>query len=121
MATPEAEKVLHHLRQVLEGAPAGLEELGPAAEPALRAARDARPAPPGPRRPARRRIEGLLEALAKPAGERLRILGALEAVERAGTAEARDLLRSLAGGAPRAWLTQEARAAEARLARPQRP
>jgi RNA polymerase sigma factor (sigma-70 family) len=99
-----------------ERATAGLEELGSVAEPALRDALDARPGPE-----ARRRIEGLLKAVGQPAGERLRTLRALEAVERAGTAEARDLLRRLAGGAPRAWLTDEARAANERLARQPRP
>jgi RNA polymerase sigma factor (sigma-70 family) len=66
----------------------------------------------------RRRLEGILDALwgAKGvSGERLRVLRALEVLERIATREARDLLGRLADGAAGAWLTEEARAALKRL------
>jgi hypothetical protein len=66
----------------------------------------------------RRRLEIILDALwgAKGAsGERLRVLRALEVLERIATREARDLLGRLADGAPGAWLTEEARVALKRL------
>jgi hypothetical protein len=60
----------------------------------------------------RRRVGDLLEAVSArpPSGEPLRTLRALAVLERADTPEARHLLRELAGGAPGAWLTQEAKA-----------
>jgi RNA polymerase sigma factor (sigma-70 family) len=96
----------------------GLEGLGAEAEPALRQALAARPSPE-----VRRRLEQLLEQLprAVPPPERLRALRALEAVERAGTAEARQVLQRMAQGAPGARLTQEARSALQRLARVPQP
>jgi hypothetical protein len=63
----------------------------------------------------RRRAERLLQALQSPSGEALRTARALEALERCG-AEARPLLTALAGGAPAARVTREARAILARLA-----
>jgi hypothetical protein len=51
------------------------------------------------------------------AGESLRLVRAVEVLERAGTAEARQLLAALAGGARGARLTREAAAAVERLAR----
>jgi WD40 repeat protein len=69
----------------------------------------------------RRRVERLLEGLQRnrlrPAGEPLRALRALEVLERAGTAPAVRLLRALAGGAPVARLTREAKSALRRLKR----
>jgi hypothetical protein len=53
--------------------------------------------------------------LAPVAGERLQALRAVEVLERVGTPEARRLLETLAGGAPGARLTWEARAALGRL------
>jgi RNA polymerase sigma factor (sigma-70 family) len=93
-----------------ERAAGELARLGPAAEPALRRALAARPA-----LETRRRIEGLLKGLDSP--EQLRRLRAVEALERAGTPEARRLLGALAGGAPEARLTKEARASLDRLER----
>ena len=49
--------------------------------------------------------------------ERLRMLRALEALERIGTPEARQLLHQLGQGAPEAWLTREAKAGLQRLTR----
>jgi hypothetical protein len=64
----------------------------------------------------RRRIEQLLDSPgSRPwAGEALRTLRALTALERAGTPEARRFLETLAGGGAGAWLTLEAQAACAR-------
>jgi hypothetical protein len=69
---------------------------------------------------ARRRIEVLLETVSERevfvgAGERLRQVRAVQALEALGTAEARALLQTLAAGAPGAYLTQDAREALARL------
>jgi hypothetical protein len=65
------------------------------------------------------RLEGLLRkqqwTLTSPV--RLGELRGLEVLERIGTAEARQILETLAGGAPEALLTQEARASLERLAR----
>jgi hypothetical protein len=96
----------------------GLEGFGAEAEPALRRALAAPPS-----LEVRRRLEQLLEQLprAVPPPERLRALRAVEALERAGTAEARRVLRGMARGAPGARLTQEARSALERLARVPQP
>jgi WD40 repeat protein len=48
--------------------------------------------------------------------QELRLLRAVEVLERIGTPEAAHVLRTLADGEPLAWLTQEARAALTRLA-----
>ncbi|HYV38288.1 MAG TPA: WD40 repeat domain-containing protein, partial [Gemmataceae bacterium] len=62
---------------------------------------------------AKKLLEGLDAPLLAPA--ELRIVRAVEALERIGTAEARALLARLAKGAPGARLTVEAHAAHARL------
>jgi WD40 repeat protein len=91
-----------------------LEALGRAAAPALRKALEGSP-------PAelKRRARALLEKAERPglAPELVRPLRAVEALERAGTPEARALLRDLAGGQAGAVLTEEAKAALARLAK----
>jgi hypothetical protein len=84
-----------------------LEKLGEAAEAPLRAAL---------KKPltaeVQLRVRKLLDRVdAQTAAARLRLGRALEALERAGTPEARRLLRQLAEGAPGAWLTEEARQA----------
>jgi WD40 repeat protein len=91
-----------------------LEALGDLAEPALRAALEGKPS-----LERKRRVEPLLAKLEAPvtSPDPLRALRALEALERAGTAEARAVLARLAGGAPEARLTREARAALERLTR----
>jgi RNA polymerase sigma factor (sigma-70 family) len=64
----------------------------------------------------RRRLDDLLKrAWAPPSDEALRQLRAAEVLERIGTPEARRVLESLAGGAPDARLTREAKAALRRL------
>jgi RNA polymerase sigma factor (sigma-70 family) len=91
-----------------------LEALGEAAEPALRqAARDHASAE------VRRRASGLVDGLTS---EWVRGRHAVEALELLGTPDARQLLQTLAGGAPDARLTREGRAAVERLQdRPARP
>ncbi len=91
-----------------------LERRGPAAEPALRAALTKKPS-----LETRRRLEQLLEALDdRPLrGEPLRTIRALTVLEHAGSPEAERLLRKPADGDPDGWLTAEAKATCARLAR----
>jgi WD40 repeat protein len=98
---------------VREKAMQELEGLGDLAEPALRRALAAGPSPE-----VAKRVHQLLERtdLARSPG-RLRVLRALEVLEHIGTAEAAEVLRELAGGAPEARLTQEAQGALGRLAR----
>jgi hypothetical protein len=80
-----------------------LAEHGEAAEPALRKARHGRPS-----LEVHRRLDRILEGLSC---QWLRTQRAIEALELAGTPAAKRVLQSLAGGAPEARLTQEARAA----------
>jgi WD40 repeat protein len=91
-----------------------LERLGDLAGQALRKLLAGQPA-----LETRRRIEALLHKLDGPvtAPEVLRGLRAIEALERVGSAGARDLLRALAAGAPGHRITAEARAALDRLAK----
>jgi WD40 repeat protein len=91
-----------------------LAKLAELAEPALRAALDKDPSPE-----ARRRLEQLLAKPYGPVtkGEPLRVSRAIEALERIGTTEARELLTKLAAGAAGAWQTREAKAALQRLER----
>ncbi len=86
-----------------------LTKLGGSAEPALRKALAG-----GLPLEVRRRIERLLKDIE---GQHLRIMRAIEVLERLGTHEARRLLERLAGGAAEARLTREARAALGRLGR----
>jgi WD40 repeat protein len=92
-----------------------LDELGDVVEPALQQALKR-----GPSLEVQRRIEGLLAKCAEtavPAPERLRVLRALEVLERIGSTEARRILETLAGGAAGARQTREAAASARRLAR----
>ncbi len=91
-----------------------LTRAGRAATPHLRRALEGQPSSE-----LRRRVEALLAALPREAGggAALRDLWALEALEHAGTAEARALLRDLAGGAPGHPLTEEAKGSLQRLER----
>ncbi|MBV9125871.1 MAG: hypothetical protein JO112_21175 [Planctomycetes bacterium] len=100
---------------VREQAEHELETLGPLAVPALEQARRGRLS-----EEARRRAEGLLDRLSQSRlpPETLRALRAVQVLEHSGTAKAREVLASLARGAPEADLTREARASLERLARP---
>jgi WD40 repeat protein len=93
---------------VRDGAARELKALGEAAVPALRRALGRGPSPE-----VRRQVERLLEGTEG----RLRWARALEMLEHAGTADAREVLAAVAGGDPEARPTQEARAALQRLAR----
>jgi RNA polymerase sigma factor (sigma-70 family) len=95
-----------------EKASAALGKLGDVARPAIERAL----ARPGTSLELRKRLEGLIDRLAVPAGEHLRELRALEILERLGTPEVRRVLEVLAKGAPEARLTREARATLRRLA-----
>jgi hypothetical protein len=100
--------------EVREKASKELGELCESVEPALREALEANPSAE-----VRQRVEALLEIVQNPTPppNRLHELRALEALERIGTPAARDLLRTLADGAPAARLTQEAKTALERLAK----
>jgi hypothetical protein len=90
-----------------------LEQLAELAEPSLRQALASRPSPE-----ARRRIGQLLQRLDCPvtSPDRLRAFRAVEVLEHIDTPEARQLLKSLASGAPDARLTQETAASLKRIA-----
>ena len=88
-----------------------LERLGDAVEPHLRQVLVGKPAAE-----VRRVIDLLLTGL-EGSAERVRAARALEALEQAGTPEAKKLLGELARGAPDTWLTREAKATLERLAR----
>jgi WD40 repeat protein len=94
-------------------AEAELRELKELAEPSLRkAVQDKRTS-----LEQRRRIEGLLQRLhgLSTSKETLRQLRAVEVLEHIGSPEARQVLRTLATGAPEAFPTREAKAALERL------
>jgi hypothetical protein len=89
-----------------------LEGFGESAEPLLRQAlKDPTSAEVG------RQLERLLARLKVMTPDRLRMVRAVEALERIASAEARQLLEDLAEGVPAARQTQEAKAAVERLAR----
>jgi WD40 repeat protein len=100
---------------VRERASRGLERLGMAAETAVRQALGKNPA-----LEVRRRLELILDKLESDARttEELRIVRAVEVLERIGSPEARRFLAELARGSPDGCLTQEAKASLARLAAP---
>jgi hypothetical protein len=99
---------------VREKASAELERLGELAAADLRKALAGQPS-----LELRRRVETLLGRLRRPplSAEPLRQVRAVEVLERVGSAEAKRLLETLAGGAPGVRLTEEARAALKRLPR----
>lgn len=97
---------------VRQAATRELSKLGERAETILRAALKNRPS-----LEARRRIEELLTRLRRRewSAEQLRERRAVMVLEQIATEEARQVLRSLVGGAADAWMTQDAKAALARL------
>jgi RNA polymerase sigma factor (sigma-70 family) len=99
-------------------ATAELEKLAELAHPALRKALTEKPS-----LEMRRRIEQVLEATERVDGtaEQRRVLHAVEVLVQAGTPEARQVLETLARGAPEARLTQWAKAGLARLDRRPNP
>jgi HEAT repeat protein len=108
----------HQRFAVREKATRELERLGPVAEPALRNALQKTHSPE-----VRTRVTAILarqKATTPLAGsaEELRTVRSVQVLEYIGSAGARDVLQSLAGGAERARITQEARAALKRLSRP---
>jgi hypothetical protein len=98
--------------EVRRQATAGLEELGALAGPAVRKALAGNPSAE-----AKRRLEDLVAKLdsAVLSADEVRAVRLVEALEHAGTAEARQLLTRIAGGVPDARLTREAKAALLRL------
>jgi RNA polymerase sigma factor (sigma-70 family) len=90
-----------------------LEQLGELAEPALRKALVSQPS-----LETRRRVDELLQKVKGPVTnpEQLQALRAVEVLEHLATREARQVLKTIAGGASEARLTQEAKASLARLA-----
>jgi WD40 repeat protein len=100
--------------EVRQQATEELEKLGELAEPALRKALAGQPT-----LEARRRLEQLVEKFGGPivSPAQLQALRAVEVLEHICTSEARQVLESLAKGAPEARLTREARAALQRLDR----
>src|SRR5262249_32762114 len=99
---------------VRENATQQLERLGKFVEPALKKALEREPS-----LEAKRRLERLLQRLEDmaPAPERLRALRGLDALEQIGTPDARKILETVAGGAPDAELTLQAKEALGRLQR----
>ncbi|HEV3081241.1 MAG TPA: hypothetical protein VGY66_15785 [Gemmataceae bacterium] len=88
-----------------------LENLGEQVESALRIVLAGKASPES-----RRQIESLLKRLDQsPSGNKLRELRAVEILEHLGTIESQRLLRTLAGGAVAARLSQEAKASLNRL------
>jgi WD40 repeat protein len=83
-----------------------LVEQGASAEPAYRRALKA-----GPSLESRVQLEKLLARVDKMTLERLRQLRSLGALERSGSADAREFLKSLSGGEDGAWLTEHAKMA----------
>ena len=97
---------------VREQATSELEKVGAAAAPAMRKAIADKPA-----LEVRQRMEQLLEKLKILTPEQLRELRTVQILERAGTKEAKQFLETLAKGMEDSRLTQEAKAALARLAK----
>ena len=96
--------------EVCQKATAELKRLGDLAEPALRG-KLLHPLS----LEARQRIEQLLEQVTVAGPEGLRVLRAIEVLEQIGTPEARQLLKTLAEGAPESLLTRGAAASWRRL------
>jgi hypothetical protein len=99
--------------KVREKAAEGLEKYGEQVVPALRKALTGRPS-----LESRKRIENLIEQFTQQTPPPLlRALRGVEVLEHVATPEARQVLQTVAGGAPPARLTREAQASLQRLAR----
>ena len=98
--------------EVREKAQRELESLGEAAEGAVRKALEG-PLSPEAHRQAEAIVQGLLGRSCSP--EQLQTLRAVEVLEHVGTPESQNVLRSLAGGAAGARLTEEAKTSLQRL------
>jgi Tol biopolymer transport system component len=97
---------------VRERAARDLEAQAESAAPALRRALRGKPAPE-----LRRRLERLLADLEEVSPQNLRLYRAVEVLEQVGSREARQVLQTLARGAPEVGLTREAKAALDRMIR----
>jgi hypothetical protein len=113
-AAPDVKKVEQWIRDLDNGnfktrskAAEELEKLGELAVPALKKALEAQPTPE-----VRRRIEPMLEKLTTGvlSPEQIRLVRAVEALEKMHSADARALLQALAKGAPGALSTRHAQA-----------
>ncbi|HZZ82745.1 MAG TPA: WD40 repeat domain-containing protein, partial [Gemmataceae bacterium] len=93
-------------------AAAELEKIGELARPALKKVLDSEPSPE-----MRRRVEPMLDKLVTGTltAEQVRVARVIEALEKSGSAEARQFLQTLAQGAPGAFTTREAQDTLARL------
>ena len=116
---PDAERIARLLTDldadkfnVREKASHELEQLGELAKPALQKALAGQPSAE-----VQQRVQALLDKLSAFTPERLRIQRAVMVLEQIGSPEAKQLLETLAKGAPDAWLTQEAKDSMVRLAR----
>jgi hypothetical protein len=95
-----------------EKAQKGLEGFGGPVRPPVLKALAGQPTPE-----AKRRLDAILQRVDEQAlsAEALRHVRAVEALERMGTAEARQFVKELAGGAPGARLTREAESSLSRM------
>src|SRR5262249_18293212 len=119
---PQEQKRIAHLIATLDDedfvarqrAHAELEKLGDVAEPALRKALKDQPVAE-----IRRRLEQSLEKLqaAPKVRDRFRLFRASEVLEKIGSPEAQQVLKTLASGGPEFAVTQDAKAALERLAK----
>lgn len=98
--------------KVREQAAKELEKFGDLAAPPLRKVLAGKPS-----LEVRRRVEGLLGKLSPLTPDRLRQQRAVQALERVGTPEAKQLLETLAKQAEDSWLSQEAKASLKRFAK----
>jgi HEAT repeat protein len=121
VATPDAKRVAALVKDLesndFEVRSRAAERLAALGEPAAPALREALAAAKDP--DLRLRLNVVLRKLEPEElpPERLRAVRAVQVLEYAGTAEARRLLKELAGGVEGAWLTRQAKEALGRLAR----
>ncbi len=114
---PDAQRIARLLAEldadeftVREKASQELKQLGELAQPALQKALTGQPSAE-----VEQRVQALLHKHSPPTPERLRVQRAVMVLEQIGTAEARQLLETLAKGAEGALLTEEALAASKRM------